>query len=173
MTSAPPGEMTYGPFTDYQLVTTDHGVYGLRQGHIMWLEPRMVYDPKEQREVEIMMPVYEEVVGDPGPLPYSPTAPTNRTPFLGNWEQGVPYVPEGADAPAESPLLAKLTEAITLLVAQQTGQTMNPIQAEVSAVTLVQQNPQTPEELTEAIEALTVEETDDGEGQERTGPTGD
>ncbi len=52
---------SWGPFRDLQLVTTQYGTYNVPRGQIMTFEMQIVWDKKEGREVEQMMPQYETV----------------------------------------------------------------------------------------------------------------
>ena len=160
----------HGPFTEYTLVTTPEGVYGVQEGQVMWLEPRRVYDKAEGREIELWTPVYERVVDEPGPLPYTQIAPPpGRQPYLDNYATGIPYETPGTSS------IDKLTDAIMALVAQNQGQPISVDQATASAINLVATSTSDVEQLTEAVEAMRVEETDDGdkEGDQGDGGGGD
>lgn len=51
----------YGPFRDYMLVTTPHGNFGLPAAHIMWFEPKRVWNHKHRYFEVLPKPVYKQV----------------------------------------------------------------------------------------------------------------
>ena len=60
----------WGPFLNYEYITTPHGLYGLPARQLLWFEDESVYDYKLQQNVVRPMPHYEEVdVDDPRILP--------------------------------------------------------------------------------------------------------
>lgn len=84
-TEIPEGVRTWGPFEDYELVTTPEGVFGCPPRTVMWLERRMTYDPKVGHDVEMWRAAYHQVAPFDGPLhPSKIRPPADRTPYLGN-----------------------------------------------------------------------------------------
>ncbi len=54
----------YGPFLEHTVVPTEYGEFGVPAGQVMHFELRERWDPKEQKQVEQMWPVYEKVLMD-------------------------------------------------------------------------------------------------------------
>lgn len=49
---------TWGPFSDYQYVTTNWGEYGVPKGKVLFFETRQIWNNKEKRLQEYPMPYY-------------------------------------------------------------------------------------------------------------------
>ncbi len=59
-------QIQWGPFKDYEVIATQYGEFGVPRSTIMRLTTQVVWDPKEQRHVNAVLPVYEEVrIKDP------------------------------------------------------------------------------------------------------------
>ena len=52
---------SWGPYREYQFVTTEYGEFGVPAGHIMHLEPHRVYQVKEQQWIDTVRPVVTPV----------------------------------------------------------------------------------------------------------------
>lgn len=64
------GQKEWGPYLNYEYITTPHGLYGLPAGQIMWFEDEEVYNHKTHQNEILPMPHYKEVlIDDPRTLP--------------------------------------------------------------------------------------------------------